>query len=194
MSSPIGHSLSGLLLYVATVRAPDLWRRWRWALVCVFFAVLPDLDFLPAAFGSLEMANEMHRSATHTLLFAILAVAAAYGLARLVWLRPTARAMAVLLACLLVHLALDVVTVDLRPPKGIALFEPFSHATVYAPIPFFTYVRKTSYADLISVHNLGVALREAAFFGALIALVLLLKRRRHRAAEPLPDAPAPDQP
>ena len=175
MASPVGHGLMGVALYAATAPRRRLLKAAGWFALCVGASVLPDLDFIiPAALGRMDTAQWAHRSLTHTVFFALGAA--------LLWLlgarfarRRWKTAMigaAIVLACLLAHLALDVMNEDTREPYGVAVFWPVSQKTFYEPVGFLPRVEKATYADLVSWHNVKVAFTELAVFGALIALVL----------------------
>jgi len=188
MPSPVGHGLMGVALYTATVPRRRLLKAGGWLALCVGVSLLPDLDFiLPAAVGRMDTAQWAHRSLTHTVFFAIAVAAISFGIARLVGKRSRVAwsVAAVVLVCLLAHLALDVMNEDTRAPYGVAVFWPLSERTFYEPVGFLPRVEKATYADLVSWHNVKVALTELAVFGALIALVLgvrlgLAQRRRPR--------------
>jgi inner membrane protein len=175
MASPVGHGLMGVALYTATVPRRRLLKAGGWLALCVGASVLPDLDFiLPAAVGRIDTAQWAHRSLTHTVFFAIGGAAVWFGILRLLrrrW-KTAAVGAAIVLVCLLAHLALDVMNEDTRAPYGVAVFWPLSRKTFYEPVGFLPRVEKATYADLVSWHNVTVALTELAVFGALIAAVL----------------------
>ena len=189
MPSPVGHGLMGVALYAATVPRCRALRAWGFLVLCVGFSVLPDLDFIaPMALGRLDWAHGLHRSFTHTVFFALAAALVWLGVTRLV--RPRSRAAgvaaaAMVLVCLLAHLALDVMNEDTTAPYGVSLFWPAWDRTFYAPIGLLPRVEKLTYADIVSRHNVTVALTEIGLFGALILVVvgvrLALARRRAAA-------------
>ena len=166
----------GVALYAATVPRRRALRAWAFLALCVGFSVLPDLDFIvPMAVGRLDWAHGVHRSFTHTVFFA-LAVALIWFIgARLVRPRSSAARFsvaAVVLVCLLAHLALDVMNEDTTAPYGISMFWPVSDRSFYAPIGLLPRVEKLTYADIVSWHNVKVALTEIGLFGALILVVV----------------------
>jgi inner membrane protein len=175
MASPVGHGLMGVAVYAATVPRRRLLAAWGWLALCVGASVLPDLDWVvPAAVGRIDVALWAHRSFTHTVFFAAAAALAAYGIARLAKARSRLawQVAAVVLVCLLAHLALDVMNEDTRAPYGIAVFWPAWGKTFYAPIGLLPRVEKLTYADVVSWHNVKVAFTEIGLFGALILVVL----------------------
>jgi membrane-bound metal-dependent hydrolase YbcI (DUF457 family) len=172
MASPLGHSMMGVAIYVATVNPFERFKRWGWLFLLVLFSVAADLDYLPAAFGRLDLADMFHRKFTHTLLFAVLAVAiyvvvAVIRKGVIVW-----KAALILFMAMLIHLGIDIISLDENEPRGIAPIEPFSGIYLYSSIAIFPTVLKGSYADIFSLHNVKVALYEIFFFGVLIVLVL----------------------
>jgi inner membrane protein len=186
MPSPVGHGLMGVAIYSATVPRRRALHAWGFLGLCVGFSLLPDLDFVaPMAVGRFDWAQEMHRSFTHTVFFALAAGLVWLAAARLI--RPRSAAArwstaAVIVACLLAHLALDVMNVDTKAPFGVSMFWPVWDKWFYAPIGLLPSVAKRTYGDIISWHNVTVALTELAVFGALILVVvgvrLAIGRRR----------------
>lgn len=186
MPSPVGHGLMGVALYTATAPRRRLLKAGGWLALCVGVSLLPDLDFIvPAALGRMDAAQWAHRSLTHTVFFAVAVAAISFGVSRLFSkrLRLAWSVAAVVLVCLLAHIALDVMNEDTRAPYGVAVFWPVSQKTFYAPVGFLPRIEKATYADLVSWHNVKVAFTELAIFSALIAVVLatrLIYARRMR--------------
>jgi membrane-bound metal-dependent hydrolase YbcI (DUF457 family) len=175
MPSPVGHGLMGVAIYSATVPRRRLFWSWGFLALCVGASLVQDLDFIiPAMFGRIDVTLWAHRSFTHTVFFAFAAALIWWGVARLV--RPRSRgarvAAAVILLCLLVHIGLDVLNEDTRPPFGVAVFWPVWSKAFYFNIGLLPSVHKYTYADLVSWHNVTVALTELVVFGALVAVVL----------------------
>ena len=181
MASPLGHSLMGVVIYLATVRSSEWLRRWGWLFLIVLFSASADLDYLPAVFGRLDIANAYHRGLSHTIMFAAgatvlyLIIAGAWT-RKLMW-KP---ALVLLVACC-IHLLIDVFTEDNKAPYGIAPFRPFSEALLYSSRPVFPTIEKATYSDLSSLHNVKTALFEIGFFGvmAVIAGSVRLFIERH---------------
>jgi membrane-bound metal-dependent hydrolase YbcI (DUF457 family) len=168
MASPLGHSLMGVVIYVATVKSSDWLKRWGWLFLLVLFSMAADLDYLPAAFGRLDLADQFHRKFTHTLIFAVSAVAIYIAAAGIVKRKVMWKAAMILFAALMIHLAIDIVSLDEKEPQGIEPFKPFSDVNLYSPVIIFPSVMKGTYGKIISLHNVKVALFEIAYFGALI--------------------------
>jgi membrane-bound metal-dependent hydrolase YbcI (DUF457 family) len=176
MPSPVGHGLMGVAIYTATVPRRRLFWSWGFLALCVGASVVQDLDFvIPAMFGRIDVTLWAHRSFTHTVFFAVGGALLWLGLARLIRSRSRAASLAVaavVLLCLLAHIGLDVMNEDTRPPFGVAVFWPASSKAFYLNIGLLPSVRKYTYADLVSWHNVTVALTELLVFGTLIAVVL----------------------
>lgn len=168
MPSPIGHSMMGIAVYIATVRSSKWLSRWNRLLLLVLFSAGADLDYIPALFGGLEFANNLHRGISHTILFGVAAATLYLLIARATTRKLMWSSALVLLAAYLMHLSLDIFTDDGKPPYGIPIFHPFSNFHVYARYSIFPQIAKHSYADIFSLHNVKVALFEIAFFGIMI--------------------------
>jgi membrane-bound metal-dependent hydrolase YbcI (DUF457 family) len=179
MPSPVGHSLMGVALYSATAPRGRLLKAGGWLALCVGASLVPDLDFvIPAMFGRIDVTLWAHRSFTHTVFFAVGVALLWFAVARLI--RPRSKAARlgvalVILACLLAHIALDVLNEDTREPLGVAVLWPVSQKTLYYNIGLLPRIEKYTYADLVSWHNVTVALTELLIFGLLIAAVLAVR-------------------
>lgn len=186
MPSPVGHGLMGVAIYSATVPRRRALHAWGFLALCGGFSLLPDLDFvIPAMFGRINVTLWAHRSFTHTVFFALGAATLWFGAARLI--RPRSKAAGigvavVILLCLLAHIGLDILNEDTRPPFGVEVFWPAWSKAFYWNVGLLPSVEKYTYADLVSWHNVTVALTEIGLFGALILVVvgvrLLVERRR----------------
>jgi len=168
MASPLGHSMMGVAIYMATVRPADWLKRWGWLFLLILFCAAADFDYLPAAFGRLDLAEKFHRKFTHTFLFAasaalIYLIAGGIIRRKILW-----KSALILVAAMVIHLGIDIVSLDTKEPRGIAPFEPFSDIRLYSPVILFPNIQKGSYADIVSIHNTKVAVFEIAFFGAII--------------------------
>jgi inner membrane protein len=166
----------GVAIYSATVPRRRALRAWGFLALCVGVSLLPDLDFVaPMTLGRLDWAHEMHRSFTHTVFFAFGAGLVWLAAARLIRPRSAAARLGtagVIVACLLAHLALDVMNVDTKAPFGVSVFWPVWDKWFYAPIGLLPSVAKGTYGDIISWHNVSVALTELAVLGTLVLVVV----------------------
>ena len=183
MPSPVGHTLAGCCLAAAAWRAPAL-RSAGFAAALLAAANLPDVDFLGALLRPLGVAVD-HQGPTHSLAFV---AAATLPLALALRGRvPPLRAWAWLAGAGALHLLLDLVSYDGRPPIGIPLLWPFSAAWAHSPLVLFPGADRD---NPLSLHNLFELLVELAV--TLPVLWLLLRSRTPAgsgtapAAGPLP--------
>ena len=178
MASPLGHSLVGFAAAWALSRRREQVTI-RSGAAIVFFANLPDVDYLPGlATGSL---NAFHQGFTHSVAFAILALPLGAVLAP--WLGRS-RWDGALLACLLClsHLLVDFLTADLRPPIGMPLLWPMSRETFNSPVSLALPMEKPSLSGIFTPWNLWVSLVEAVTFAPLAAISWRSLRKRLKEA------------
>jgi membrane-bound metal-dependent hydrolase YbcI (DUF457 family) len=177
MPTPVGHSLAGAVIYALTTRGTHLLRSWRWGVTCMVVAALADIDFFPALFGNVQLANRFHRHLTHTLLFAVVVWIMAFIVLRILRKDRPLRASVVLFACSASHIFLDLLGKDTRPPIGVPFLWPFVRRSFKLPIELFPDLCKDTYSEIFSLHNLGVVAYEVLLFGGLIAIIVTLKIR-----------------
>jgi inner membrane protein len=183
MTTPLGHGLFALALYLAAPGREPLRRLLFFALLFIA-AMAPDMDYFPILWGDFRLANLNHQGFTHSLVFCLLiAVPLAYigkwlGLGRARSLYPW------LAAAALSHLLLDFFTFDGREPFGVPLLWPLSDTRFTSGISLFGGVIKGSVADLFSLHNARVMLNEILWLGIPVLLLWLYGRRQRRIARP----------
>jgi inner membrane protein len=179
MPSPVGHSLTGYLIYrVAAKNADDRW--WTFALYLVA-ANAPDLDFIPG----LLMGNpgRYHHGPSHSLGFAIL-----FGLAlsltlALFKLGAGMRNFMIFFSLYLSHVILDYLSTDTSFPHGVALLWPLSNEYYIAPFAFLPDIHRPVSSGMkfitgvLSLHNLWAATVEALMLGFLILLFTVRRGR-----------------
>lgn len=178
MPTPVGHSLSGAVIYALTTKSENLVASWRWGIVCMLAAALADIDFLPALFGDLSLANSVHRYLTHTLLFAVVVGLAAFGILKVLGRPRPIRGSAVLFSCLVGHIFLDLLGKDFRPPIGVPFLWPFVKRSFSLPVQLFPNLLKDTYAEIVSLHNIRVMAFEALLLGGFFAIVVAVKKWR----------------
>lgn len=159
MASPVFHALAGggLAFFLASRwrRRPEplVSRPWGPAVAGALWACLPDVDYLPGWLsGDL---NRFHQQITHSLLWVALAAGGLWLAGRCV--RPAqfgGRTALLLLLVIGSHLAVDLVTMDRRPPVGIPLYWPLSARPVHGPLVLLPAWRKSTVADLFHAENL----------------------------------------
>ena len=189
---------AGLLPGAADWRglARQIWNVRGGLLLCLVLANAPDIDFL---FGiSKGNLNFYHQTGTHTVAWIALvslsvwmiiwlAIPRGAGQARLPRTRhdhegsPTAaesaRGFFFILALTGSHLIADMGCADNSPPYGLMLTWPFSDRYWTLPVALFPAVAKSAWADLWTLHNVGVMTVEMLITLPLVAAVLLWKRR-----------------
>jgi len=166
--TPIGHSLTGLLVFGALTR-PEAWRPVPLA-VAAAAGVAADLDFLPGLlFGE---PSRFHQGATHSLAAALAFGVLTGAVVRPAVLGPPGRRMALFALLYASHLLLDLFAVDTSAPVGIPLLWPLSEAALHAPVSLFADVHHgTSWAAFVNRHNLGTLGQEVLLFGPATATV-----------------------
>lgn len=130
MATPVGHILAGQVAYRAGSETTRTWGRGL-ALLCALAAVAPDFDFLPGLLVGTPALY--HQGVSHSF-----AVGAAFTLVLAMLYRRGFRGVGapwgILFLAYASHLVLDLFGPDHRPPFGIPLFWPFSHATFLSPV------------------------------------------------------------
>lgn len=177
MPTPIGHTLSGILLlsyFRISIKQMGL------ILMVIFFALLPDIDL---AFGYVAgNPNLYHHMATHSLLFV---VAAGIGGGLLWgWFQPAEKKWAVILftGAGVLHLLLDMLSVDTSVPYGMPLFWPFWSDYYIAPVAVFSDVYRSSdsrdfFVSLYNRHNLYAILLEIGILSPILLVMFWLRRK-----------------
>ena len=178
MASPIGHILAGLIIDKSiSIRKYNV----GWI---VFFALLPDFDFI---FGIIASApNKYHHGFTHSILFVLL-VGLAGGL--VVWLIDNRQKFfgnsMVFMTAGLSHLLLDWLAKDTSAPYGVPLLWPFSESYYIASVQIFSDIHRSSNIDefffsLLSTHNFLAIGREILILTPFW-VIFLLYRNTHQA-------------
>ncbi len=178
--------MMGVAVYLATAKSSEWSRRWGWLFLIVLFSAFADIDFFPALFGRLGLANALHRGITHTVLFAVGATALYLILAGAVRRKFMWKPALILLVAYLIHLVFDIFAEDGKAPYGIAPLYPFNNTYLYGPWLIFPKIHKATWTEVFSFNNVRVALFEIVVFGILIAMVAGLRlfidrRQRHHA-------------
>ena len=160
MPSPIAHSVTGLVVYkLLHDKQAVIWKKPSYVMVlCMFIAVLPDLDFIP----QLLTGRKYHHTFTHSVTFAMLFALAAAIIARLLN-KQIFRIALFALTLYGSHLALDFFT---EGGRGIQLFWPFSEKLFISPATFFPGTHHSE-GSFSRVHLFFI------FFELLYSLLLL---------------------
>lgn len=182
MPLPVGHSLSGYLIYLGAERKTSL-SGWKIILLYLFCANLPDLDILPGYL--LGRPNLYHHGISHSIGLAVLIGLIAAGAAFWRGRRDAGRIFLIAFGLYFGHVLLDTLIVDTTPPYGVQLLWPLSRRYFISPVLIFPTVYKadTSGAFLSSLlhpGNLRLIGIELLYFFPLVLAGRLILRRRNR--------------
>ena len=179
MTTPAGHFLFGLGVYLAT---PSGGRRTAIVLFVLLMAAAfaPDLDLYPLLWGDFDAANLNHQHFSHSLLFTAAAGLALAGVAALLGCGPFLRLSPYFLAAAWSHVLLDFLTIDTREPVGIMPFWPLSDARFNSPVAIFDGLHKGALGELLSWHNVGVVAGEVLILAPVVAVIWFLRLRAER--------------
>ncbi len=164
MASPVGHTLLGVSIYLASL--PREAKKVSTPML-VFSAVAAnsmDFDFLVSA----ALGSNYHHAHMHTLAFALFFSASAMLVNRLIAGRFSLR---FFFLCLLLsgsHAAMDFFTVDTSKSYGLMLFWPVTDKYFISPFPFFLDIWRGTPALIFGYHNIEAGLRETAAGGFLL--------------------------
>lgn len=174
MTTPVGHSLFALILFLATRPGG------RAIVLLVLLAVaalLPDMDFYPLLWGDFQGAARNHQELTHSIVFVLISAAVLTWLGKRLQCGRAVVLFPLLLAAAGSHLLLDFLTEDSRNPIGIPLLWPFSEERFHSQVVIFGGVIKSSLSDLVSWHNAGVVLWEIIILGSIAAALWFFRYR-----------------
>lgn len=179
MPTPVGHALTGALLFGALARPEDQ-RPLPLAVACAT-AVAADLDFLPGLL--VGDPSRFHQGPSHSL-----GAALAFGvLVGVLWRRSElgslGRRLALFTLFYASHPFLDLFAVDTSPPIGVPLLWPLSETYFHTPVTLFPDVHHgPSWAAFVNWHNLRAVILETLGFGTLTAAVFWWRLGRRPAA------------
>lgn len=198
MPSPIGHTLSGLILYRVLNRKDPPGPAgtgfdWKWMLFFLVLANLPDFDFIVLTEKGFRYNDLYHHGPSHSVGFAAfcgLVSLAVIGLRR--GFSPGIRAFGVAFAAVTTHVVLDYFGIDTYSANGIGvpLLFPFRSDYYIFPYAFFPVPDRSA---VFSLHNLATGVFEVLFFGLILFAVDTLCDRHwiHRIQERFGQKPAP---
>lgn len=180
MPTPIGHLFAGAVIRQSV--ETDLRLNLGFIAALLFFALLPDIDFL---FGFLVGdVNRYHHLFTHSFLF-VIAAGLVGGWAFSPRCAKTALRFSAFFALAgISHVLLDCVALDQRPPYGCPLLWPFSNRFFISPVVLFSDVSRSSdsklfFSSLFNMHNLRTVAIEAAVLMPLWAIVWFVMRKKN---------------
>ncbi len=172
MPTSVGHSLSGLIAYMALAG----WKKWSIRLVIIFVLLsnLPDFDFVPG--WLIGQPNLFHRGASHSMLLAFV-----IGLSAGVIVKTTrggkfVPALMTVFILYMMHLVLDLFSADYSTMPGFQIFWPFSNEHYIAPTVIFANITRSSIVEefvpsLFNSHNLRAMVNEVVIFTPPILLL-----------------------
>lgn len=181
MPTPIGHVLAGAIIF-------RIFRKKNLALflLLVFFALLPDIDFL---FGFIVGdVNRYHHLFTHSVSFVLIAGIAGSAIVYFWRKQGFLFYSAIFCSAGISHLILDILALDKRPPYGCPLLWPFSRKFIISPFYFFSDVERESSAvqflsSLLSWHNFRTILLEIAILLPLFILIVLWQNNKEKSGK-----------
>jgi membrane-bound metal-dependent hydrolase YbcI (DUF457 family) len=182
MPTPIGHALAGALIYQGTAVKTN--RPLLIIFLLLFFALLPDIDFL---FGfPVGDPNRYHHLFTHSLIFVTIAgLVGGWAFSHFLQ-KSILYSSAIFIAAGISHLLLDCLALDQRPPFGCPLLWPFSNHFFISPMVLFSDVSRISdskqfFVSLLNLHNLQTIAIETGVLAPLWAIVWFFKRKKRAA-------------
>ena len=166
MASPVGHTLSGLSLYLL-VRGRGAGGRLTVleAATVVLVSNLPDLDLVPGLLAG--DSSLWHHQVTHSFFFAfIVSVCILLALVLLKGADKIDGRMVIAAGALIcLHVGLDFFTEDPHPPHGSQVMWPFSREYYLSPWTFLDRVRREP-PNLAMIGEWAlIALKEILIFG-----------------------------
>jgi len=180
MSSPLGHSMMGYIIY----RGIRRWQgvpRWRHLVFYLLAANAPDLDFLPGFL--VGQPNLYHHGVSHSIGLALLFALLVSFLLLFLEGTPIKRNFAIFFCLYSSHLILDWLTLDTALPYGLPFFWPLTYEYYISPFPLFPDVSRASssglsfIASLFSLHNLRTVAVEFLLFTPFVWIVSSIEKR-----------------
>ncbi len=185
--TPLGHSLAGYAVYNFSSMASTNHNRLKLALLCIFMANAPDLDFLP---GILVGRPELyHHQITHSLGFALFG---SLAIATIVSIRtkPFSQIFSLCFVSYLSHIIIDFFEYSGHSHRGgMPLLWPISTEKFASPVSLylaFHYDRLPSASimewvkSMLDLYNLNAIIHEAVLILPFIFLGQWYKKRYMR--------------
>lgn len=181
MPTPIGHALGGAIVY--SFSDADKKKKWLVALLVIFFAELPDIDFLFGFF--VGNPNKYHHQFTHSFFFVILAGLIGAWLCRKTKLMQFRASAVLFIAAGFSHILLDFLAVDTSAPFGEPVFWPFWNKFFISPFQIFSDVHRASdsglfFKSMLNLHNLKTIILEIGILTPIAIIIELVKRSKKK--------------
>jgi membrane-bound metal-dependent hydrolase YbcI (DUF457 family) len=177
MASPVGHTLSGLSLYLLIRGRTGTRLTLLEGVTVVLVSNLPDLDLIP---GMLAGDSSLwHHRFTHSFFFAFtLSICIILALVLLKGAGEIDGRMVVAVGALIcLHIGLDFFTEDPHPPHGSQVFWPFSREYFLSPWTFLDRVRREPPNLMMIREWVLIALKEILIFGPPLLGILWWRSR-----------------
>jgi len=153
--TPVGHTISGIWSGGLIKRDYSL----KYLIFYTIIASLPDFDIVVGLILFGKKGLGIHQYYTHNFLFILIVAAIVYLFTK------DKRLTFFTIIVLTIHLFLDLIVVDERPPIGINPFYPFYNE--FYNIPLLLGVKKGSLRDLFSINNLKAVISEILILSPL---------------------------
>lgn len=172
MPSPVGHAVAGLIVALASERRvsarlktrPGLQVPWTLFLVCMFLAVLPDIDFIYPPF---------HRGPTHSIGAAAFVMLVVAGVTERITGRANWRIAAVCGLAYFSHVVMDWLAEEPAVSSGVSALWPLSDRMFISGWNLF---RSTERINLLGpvqfAHNLRTLAQELILLGPILFWLL----------------------
>ena len=153
--TPVGHTIAGVWSGGLIKKSYTL----KCLIVYTLIASLPDFDIIVGFILFGKKGVGIHQYYTHNFLFIFLTALLIYILTK------DKRLTIFTIVVLTIHLFLDLIVIDKKPPIGINPFYPFYNK--FYNIPILLGVKKCSLKALISLYNLKEIILEIVVLSPL---------------------------
>ena len=167
MSSPVGHALVGIAVYISATGKKRLSLKEIAGLFIL--SNIPDVDYpLSLTFPSLFGERHTYTHSLGILLFSAVLILI-YLKFNHKWLcyfsgQTFKKCTFIVISVIASHLLLDLFTEDGSIPRGLMLFWPISYAYYISPWEILPGIAHGSYEELLSLQNLRTVLIEVFIF------------------------------
>mgnify|MGYP001332806412 CR=1 FL=1 len=188
MPTPLGHSIAGLAIWIASIdRLEPRSKIVRhipymnsnnvfWAILCIFFANVPDIDFIHLApSGGLTVSGVYHHGIVHSIGFTLVLAMIVSICTSFIDVKLAKPVFSITLVCASTHLLLDTLLFDSYEINGVGLpmLWPLTEKYFYFPImtPF-------DRANLLAQTNLIALIQEFLLTGGMCVAAYMFRRKR----------------
>ncbi len=166
--TPVGHTIAGIWSGGIIKKSYAI----KYLIFYTIIASLPDFDIIVGLILFGKKGLGFHQYYTHNFLFVFVVSGIVYHFTR------DKRLTLFTFIILTIHLFLDLIVIDERPPIGINPFYPFYNK--FYNIPLLLGVRKGSLQELSSLNNIKAVVSEIVILSPLWIYTIFdyLKKRR----------------